>query len=1134
MRIPGTGLRFSQWGLLLALAASCAPVARAGPGAWMSGGPWGGEIQALAVDPSNPATLYAGTYYGGIFKSIDSGRSWSRASAGLPDSLHVSSLAIDPAFPGTLYAGTLRAGVFRSRDAGGTWVPASAGLTDLQIQALVVDPVTPSTLYVGTLGGGVSRSVDSGETWAPSNAGLQGARVMALSIGPGPPGTLFAGTTGGVFKSTDAGASWIASSTGLTETGHSFVEALASDSGTLYAATSSDGVYRSTDTGDFWTLASNGIPHDPYYPQATALAASRTVRSTVFFAGGYDGDLYRSTDSGESWVPVGTGLRRESIGALALDPVAPTTLYVGMKAGSGVFVSDDAGASCFASSVGLAGMVVYALASDPAVPYTLWAATDGGVFRSVDSGSTWSARDAGFSFSRWVQELHVAPGVPSTLFAVSNERVYRSEDDGASWAIASRGLPPENSEGALRSFLAVSRSVPATLFLGTTDGVYKSTNSGETWAPSSPNLRGVHIAAVTVDPVNPSTVYMASYGGTGAFPRTVFRSTDSGEGWVAQGAMPVTPTVLRVDPTNPSNLYAGSYSEGVVKSTDSGATWAAASFGLPKGRWVYALVVNPANSDVLFAGVEAEGVFRSADGGATWASVGDGLPRMSVQALALDPAGETTLYAGLAGGSVWQATPPPVLGPTSLLLPSSARVGGAGGAFYTTDLTVANLGTTSTAFVLKFLGNNADGRDGAEVSFPIAAGESMGFSDVLDSVFGRKIDYGAVRISSPSGFVLALAQTSTSGFGGTFGQSVPPARPEDLVAGAAPRSILAVREDASFRTNLFLANATEAPLDVDVTFVASAGALRPSASRRVPLPPLGMTQLSSVVRELGVAEDVVGARLVLSTPTADGAFAAYASVIDNVTNDPRTLLPVGPVESAHPLPDTWLLPSSARAEGAGGAFYTTDLTVAWASELGARFTLKFLDHDEDGLEGPEATFDLGAGASVTYGDVLGSVFRRTSAWGAIRVASQSPIAGSTFLGVLGQTSTPGFGGTFGQSVPAATAAELIRPGSERSILAVREDASFRTNLCLANATEADLDVDVRLVSAGGSVLATKRYPLAPLGMTQVTNVVRALGLATDVTGARLVLSTLTENGAFAAYASVIDNVTNDPRTLLPR
>ena len=478
-------------------------------------------------------------------------------------------------------------------------------------------------------------------------------------------------------------------------------------------------------------------------------------------------------------------------------------------------------------------------------------------------------------------------------------------------------------------------------------------------------------------------------------------------------------------------------------------------------------------------------------------------------------------------------------------LPSSARAAGAGVAFYSTDLTVANTGAADTTVQLKFLGHDGDGRGGDEKSFPLPAGRSTTFSDVLGSVFGRASDYGAIRVTSASPSVRALAQTSTPGVGGTFGQSVPSSMTGDLIATGTPRSILAVREDGSFRTNLILANATEAPLDVDVVLVAADGTAvvgptpaapfgAQAASGRYTLPPLGMTQVSRVVRNLGVVADVAGARLVLSTATVGGKFAAYASVIDNVTNDPRTLLPVAAIASARPDADYWLLPSSARAAGSGGAFYTTDLTVAYMGDASARYTLKFLGSNRDGRGGTEKTFDLSARRSATYGDVLGSVFGLTSDYGAIRVASQYPASDSGLVAVLAQTSTPGFGGTFGQSVPAATAADLIRNGTDRSILAVREDGSFRTNLILANATEAALTVDVKLVGGDGTTLGTKSYPLQPLGMIQVSKVVRDLGVSTDLSGARLVLSTPTVPGTFAAYATVIDNVTNDPRTLLPR
>ena len=230
-----------------------------------------------------------------------------------------------------------------------------------------------------------------------------------------------------------------------------------------------------------------------------------------------------------------------------------------------------------------------------------------------------------------------------------------------------------------------------------------------------------------------------------------------------------------------------------------------------------------------------------------------------------------------------------------------------------------------------------------------------------------------------------------------------------------------------------------------------------------------------------------------------------------------------------PSCNEWLLPSSARVSGAGGSYWTTDLTVANTGSTEATLYLRFLDHDSDGRTGPERTFRLGPGLSATYGDLLGSVFGLSEAWGAVQLRSASPSLVAT-----SQTSTPGGGGTFGQSVPLVGEAELIRSGTTRTIPAVREDASFRTNLVLANATEGPIDVDASLVSETGVPLGSQRISLPALGMRQVTHVVPQLASRSNVSGARLTLGTPTPGGAFAAYASVIDARTNDPRTLLPK
>jgi hypothetical protein len=466
----------------------------------------------------------------------------------------------------------------------------------------------------------------------------------------------------------------------------------------------------------------------------------------------------------------------------------------------------------------------------------------------------------------------------------------------------------------------------------------------------------------------------------------------------------------------------------------------------------------------------------------------------------------------------------------SIFIPSSAHAAGANGSFYTTDVIVANPGTKAATFTMTFLGHDQDGTSGPSRMFSLGAGQSTTFADVLGSLFSVTNGYGAIKITSTYDGLFSIAQTSTPGFGGTFGQSVPAEDGGFYAVGMTPATIAGVREDTSFRTNLIVCNMTRAPLDVDVALVgADAASL---ASKRYTLQPLGMTQVSRVVRDLGVAANTSGVRLDLSTPTANGEFAAYASLIDNVTNDPRTLLPTVAEAYAGGLGWAGVAPSTAHAPGANGAFYTTDLTISNLGSDAAAFSLQFLGHDQPGDSGPIVNLSLSAGRSATYADVLGTVFGQTNAYGAVRVVylQSNPSPYSRLL-VTNQTATPGFGGTFGQSVPADIPFFATQSAS---VLGVREDPSFRTNLVLYNNLWYPGEIAVSLIAADGTSLGSKRYTLAASEMTQISRVVRDLGVSSDVSGARLLLAPVGAFGTaeFSAYASVIDNVTNDPRTLL--
>ena len=176
------------------------------------------ETWALAVDPQTPTTLYAGTR-GGVFKSTNAAGSWAPTGGmnwvnyvdGSPQASHwVYALAIDPVNSQTVYAGVLDAGgVFRSDNGGTTWSNATAGIDYLAgysyITSLTIDPNDPNTLYAGTQDRGVFKTTDRGGRWAPLNMGLSRQGVWALALDSQHPPEVYAGTVlGSVVRLGDA------------------------------------------------------------------------------------------------------------------------------------------------------------------------------------------------------------------------------------------------------------------------------------------------------------------------------------------------------------------------------------------------------------------------------------------------------------------------------------------------------------------------------------------------------------------------------------------------------------------------------------------------------------------------------------------------------------------------------------------------------------------------------------------------------------------------------------------------------------------------------------------------------------------------------------------------------------------
>jgi photosystem II stability/assembly factor-like uncharacterized protein len=478
--------------------------------------------ESLAVDPGDSRIIYV-LGVEGIFRSDDAGASWANVTPVHPQGalVWIRALAVDPRQPSTLYAGEWGGEIFKSSDRGKTWSPLweGSGLF-VGLETLKVNPAN-GHIYAVFDEWKIFRSTDGGASWSQI---FSGYRVTSLDLHSGTP-RLYVGTTrGGVYLSEDAGQSWMPTNRGFQELAFVRVQADPHTPGQVFALADPElelsfgpgrpHILKTIDGGASWTSPFGTPDLSPY---VNDLAADPSRPGTWYLA--CSGGVMKTWDGGEAWESVNQGLRSpwEYVAAIALAPSDPDALYaIGwhhFPLGNSprdpkvrVFRSLDAAGQWRRSRVPRpdGGFLLVSLAVDPAdasVVYT----TGPGIFRSTDGGATWAKIGRGLRDA--VGQVVVDPHTTGTLYAIvalkRGTRVFKSVDHGTTWAIAMTGVPSNVSVAQLAS----DPRSPGTLYAATTQGVYVTRDAGRLWTPLNDGLGDLPVFTVAVDPLQPEILY---------------------------------------------------------------------------------------------------------------------------------------------------------------------------------------------------------------------------------------------------------------------------------------------------------------------------------------------------------------------------------------------------------------------------------------------------------------------------------------------------------------------------------------------------------------------------------------------------------------------------------------------------
>ena len=445
----------------------------------------------------------------GIYRSRDGGQTWTHLTKGLPPTERFgrTSLAMSPSKPDVLYAfaadeasesADQLLGVFRSANGGDSWktIAGSHFADEGQISygnTIVVHPTSPNHVICG--GVDLHRSTNGGRTWrritkwddrrgAPTYAhGDHHALLMPSAA----PGLVYDPNDGGLDVSVDGGTRWTNRSNGLAVTMYYDMDVAQSDARVFGGG--------AQDNGTLVTRTGRPNDHAELLGGDGGWMVFDPNDASHLYASYYNLNLYRFRNGTTRRAsPAASENEKNSIwmAFIAMDPTNANITFTGSFR---VWRTIDDGDHWEAVSPSLDGSSITAIEIARSNPRRIYVGTEnGGFFRSLDGGTTWSASLAspvlpGHQISRLAASPVDANLVFATFENFGHAHVFRSSDGGVTWQDIDKGQLPDVPHHAV----AIPRDAPTTLYVCNDVGVFVSVDGGTNWSDLSRNLPHVMV-----------------------------------------------------------------------------------------------------------------------------------------------------------------------------------------------------------------------------------------------------------------------------------------------------------------------------------------------------------------------------------------------------------------------------------------------------------------------------------------------------------------------------------------------------------------------------------------------------------------------------------------------------------------